>query len=140
MLRRTPLRKKRKGTSKHKAWDAFSKFVRQRDADHNGLVVCISCGSVYPWQYVDAGHFVAASVSLALRFNEKNVNGQCKPCNQWDHKSIHGYTLGMIKKYGPEILEELNTIRREGQGFRISEPDYRDLLEKYDRMAGEISK
>lgn len=128
---RKPLRKKRKGTFKHKAWDAFSVFVRKRDAGEDGLVRCISCQKIEHWKQMDAGHFVAAAVSLILRFNEKNVNAQCGGCNRWDDRSIHRYTMAMRIKYGPNIVEELDEIRRKGEGFRITEKEYEEIYHRY---------
>lgn len=135
MKRGKPLRRRRKETCKHRAWDAFSKYIRLRDADENGMVKCISCDDVKHWKEMQAGHFVAASVSLALRFDERNVNTQCPKCNCWDDRSIHRYTIAMRKKYGPDIVEELDEIRRNGQGFKIYETGYRELLEKYQQKA-----
>lgn len=131
---RKPLRKHRKGSCKHLVWDAFSIRIRQRDSDENGMIKCISCDRVDHWRKMQAGHFIPASVSLALRFDERNVNGQCGPCNLYDKRSIHRYALSMIKKYGPTILEDLDVKRREGQGFKISEPTYREMLERYKAL------
>lgn len=130
-MRRTALRKKRKGTSKHKAWAVFSKYIRQRDADENGMAACISCGTVKHYSEGDCGHYIPKSVSLALRFDERNNNFQCVGCNQFRHGNLTQYALALKRKYGENILEELDRDRRIGEGFRISEAGYQELWEKY---------
>lgn len=131
MIRKKGLRKKRRGTSKHKAWDVFSKFIRLRDADENGMVACFTCGSVKHFTELDAGHYIPKSISLALRFDERNVNPQCVGCNQFRHGNLTQYALALKRKHGETILEELDRDRRLGEGFRISEAGYQELYEKY---------
>jgi hypothetical protein len=125
------LRKRRKGTSKHKAWDAFSKFIRQREANEDGFVACFTCGNNGHWKDMDAGHYIPKSVSLALRFDERNVQVQCVGCNQWRHGNLTQYALALKRKYGENILEELDRDRRLGEGFKIYESGYVELFEKY---------
>lgn len=131
LKRSKPLRKKRKGTSKHKAWTVFSLFIRRRDADVNGMAACISCGTVKHYTEGDCGHYVPKSVSLVLRFNETNNNFQCRSCNLFRHGNLTAYALALKKKYGDNILEELDEIRRNNQGFKISEADYEEIYNRY---------
>lgn len=123
--------KKKNRSKKHAAWDAFSKFIRKVDADENGMVKCFSCRKVAHWKEMDAGHYIPKSISLALRFYVKNVNVQCTACNRFRHGNLTEYALALKKKYGDGILEELDEIRREGEGHRISESEYQELYDKY---------
>lgn len=125
------LRKRRKGTKKHAAWDAFSKFIRQREVDENGMTSCFTCGVPRHFTELHAGHYLPKSISLALRFDERNVNAQCAGCNTFKHGNLTQYALALKRKYGEAILEELDRDRRLGEGFRISEAGYRELFEKY---------
>lgn len=65
---------------KKKAWDAFSKFIRQRDADENGNVKCCTCPNIKHWKEMQAGHFVSR-VYESVFFDENNVWSQCPGCN-----------------------------------------------------------
>lgn len=94
---------------------------------------CISCGSYLHWKQLQAGHYVARSICLALKFDERNVNAQCASCNCYDTRSITSYAVAMRKKYGESILEELETFRRENQNFRISMGEYREMIETYEQ-------
>jgi hypothetical protein len=136
-MKRSPLRKKSRGTFKHRAWEVFSKYIRQRNADESGMVSCISCGTVKHWKEIDAGHYIAKSLSLALRFDERNVHPQCVACNKWRHGNPSQYALALIRRYGENILEELDRDRRSGEGFKIYESGYRELFEKYKAKINE---
>lgn len=84
----------------------FSKFIRIRDADENGIIICISCGKPVHWTKADAGHFIKRQFK-SLRYNEKNVNGQCRKCNWLLQGNDINYAKGLVKKYGEGILDEL---------------------------------
>ena len=124
--------KYKKRSARHKAWDVFSKFIRKREANEDGIVSCFTCGTRGHWKDMDAGHYIPKSISLALRFHERNVHVQCTSCNRFRHGNLTQYALALKKRYGEEILEELDEYRRENEGMRISEPDYRALIERYE--------
>jgi len=133
-------KKKKKGSAvaiKNRVWKIFSEYIRRRDADQNGIASCISCGIKKPWVEFHAGHYVAKSLSLALRYHEQNVHAQCVACNLWRHGNLTSYALALKRKYGDNILEELDDIRRENEGMRISTSDYEEMIEKYK---GELEK
>lgn len=127
-------------TLNKKLWRIFSKYVRISESDGNGLSTCFSCDSVQPWIDMDAGHYIPKSISLALRFDERNVHAQCTACNRFRHGNLTQYALNLKKVYGPDILEELDNFRRDHQNLRYSKSDYLDLIEKYQRKLDECSK
>ena len=59
---------------------AFSLYVRNRDANLDGFVECITCGAVKHWKTVDCGHFMSRS-RYSTRWDELNAYAQCKKCN-----------------------------------------------------------
>lgn len=120
--------KKRKRTESSKLkkllWGIFSEYIRQRDGG-----VCISCGKKDFWRKMDAGHYIPKTAGLSTYFHEKNVNSQCTYCNRWMHGNLSRYALALRKKYGRNILEELEEIRL--NPIKISVEDYKKLIEKY---------
>ena len=89
----------------------FSEYVRRRDANFQGYVACISCDKMVDWKYeCDAGHYISRGFS-ALRYNEKNVNGQCKGCNRFGQNVHDKYAIGLMSKYGGTVLHELDSIK-----------------------------
>jgi hypothetical protein len=85
---------------KKDAWDAFSKWIRQRDADESGHCKCCTCGSIRDWKGMDAGHFVSRLYENTL-FDPQNVHAQCKGCNMPPHNGRPiVYAAFLDAKYG----------------------------------------
>lgn len=93
-----------------KLWTEFSKYIRQRDADDNGMVSCITCGVQKHWQEVDAGHFVSRNAK-AVKYDERNVHAQCKACNGFHGGRAYVYGQAIDKRYGEGTADELESQR-----------------------------
>lgn len=89
----------------------FNKFIRERDTlvDPSGqeYFICISCDKPKPTSEMHAGHFIPAGSSEAIRWDERNVNGQCRYCNTYLHGNPLGYEKGMLKKWGQAVIDAL---------------------------------
>lgn len=116
---------------KNKLWKVFSEFVRRRDKG-----ICISCGKQDRWKNTDAGHYIPKTAGLSIYFDERNVNAQCTGCNRFRHGNLSAYAIALRKKYGPDILEELDRLRR--QTRKISPLEYQTLIEKYKKLIQEL--
>lgn len=86
-------------TAKATADQWFSKYIRLRDCDHRGRVICISCGSDLHWQEVDAGHFISRRY-MATRYEPKNCHAQCVKCNQYGAGEQYKHALAIDHRYG----------------------------------------
>lgn len=85
---------------KRKAWDAFSKWIRQRDADETGHAKCCTCPEIRHWKGMDAGHFESRLKENTL-FDEQNVHAQCKGCNMPPNNGRRiEYAEFLDEKYG----------------------------------------
>jgi 5-methylcytosine-specific restriction endonuclease McrA len=113
----------------------FSEYIRRRDSDENGYGRCISCGKIVHWKDADAGHFVNRA-HMALRYDEKNVNLQCRSCNRFDEGNSIGYSEGLVRKYGPEVLDYLKIKKHNLCKFGKFEIDL--LKKEYKRKIKEI--
>lgn len=106
---------------KRKAWDTFSKFIRQRDGK------CVTCGSTNQLQ---AGHFWHG----VLDFDEMNINAQCKKCNIWLSGNLAVYSTYLLEKYGLEKFEDLKIRHYQAmKGEKRNELDYEKLINRYTR-------
>jgi len=85
--------------------NTFAKFIKARDSDDNHFK-CISCGQTKPLDQFNAGHYFSRG-ELSIRWDEKNVNGQCISCNKWKSGNIQGYEKGIKKKWGSGVIQEL---------------------------------
>jgi len=118
----------------------FSKFIRIRDADEDGIIRCISCDKPVHWEKADAGHFVKRQ-HKSLRFSEINVNGQCRSCN-WllQGNDIH-YAKGLEEKYGKGTVKDLillknNTFHLGEFELKIISDHYKEKFETLRKQKG----
>jgi len=116
---------------KKKFWKVFSEYIRRRDKG-----ICISCGRVERWQDCDAGHYIPKTAGLSIYFCEKNVNAQCTACNRFRHGNLSQYALGLRRKYGEQILEELDWKRK--QIIQIHDHEYKQFIEIYKNKIKEL--
>lgn len=118
-----------------KAQSTFNKYIRLRDATQG----CISCG--YPLKsggrQVHAGHYVAQGKSALLRFDERNVHGQCATCNTYLHGNLAEYRIRLIKKIGLKEVESLEDQRHNLKGWTIEE--LKNIIETYSNKIKELS-
>jgi len=95
--------------ARHSLKTDFNKFIRLRDTKGQGCQ-CISCGKYvhYGTKDCQAGHFYPGiAIYRALEFDEINVNVQCFKCNYEKQGHWEGYKMGIVKKYGEDILKRL---------------------------------
>jgi hypothetical protein len=112
-----------------KLWKIFSEYIRRKDADINGNVACISCGVKKHFSELHAGHYWPKSVSLALRFDERNVHPQCAGCNTFKHGNLAEYADALEKKW-PGILNNLYMVRH--SPVKYNRFDYLAMIEEYE--------
>lgn len=111
-----------------KAQKVFNAYIRQRDSQ-DGYFTCISCGQTKTTDLMDAGHYVPVKGSSALRFDEYNVNGECKSCNGFDQFHLIGYRRNLIDKVGERKVMELEMQHRLIK--RWSRTELNEIIEKY---------
>jgi len=127
-------------TLKKKLRRIFNAYIRLRDTDENGVGKCISCNRtiVYGGD-CQAGHYEPSSIVFAnLDFDEINVNGQCIHCNFTLEGNKTGYTVGLIRKYGAGVLDQLKIKRRLGCHWVAFE--YEVLIGSYRAKAKALAK
>lgn len=114
------MKKVRTKKSLHKkAWDTFSKWIRNRDKR------CVTCGERNGLQ---AGHFW----HNVLDFDEININAQCARCNHYLSGNLATYSAYLIQRYGVEDFKKLEIRHYMAmKGEYRTETDYDNLIEKY---------
>lgn len=111
-----------------KAQKVFNAYIRKRDSE-NGYFTCISCGQTKDTTQMDAGHYVPVKGSSALRFDEYNVNGECKSCNGFDQFHLIGYRRNLIDKVGERKVMELEYQHRLIKKW--SRTELNEIISKY---------
>ena len=70
---------------------------------------CISCGN--PWNKdFQAGHYYKAETFSTIKFNELNINGQCKQCNLRKDGNFGDYSLNLPRRIGQENFNEITRL------------------------------
>ena len=128
------------GKLKKDAQDVFNKYIRMRDSE-NGYFKCISCGIVKKVDQMNAGHFHAVGSCDVLRFDERNVNGECIACNMHNDMHLFGYAENLIFKIGKVQFDYLQLIREQykrGQVNKLTRADVLEVIEKYKSKIKEL--
>ena len=111
-----------------KTQEVFNRYIRQRDSD-GVTFTCISCGQVRFVDQMDAGHYVPQKGGSSVRFDEWNVNGECKKCNGFDSFHLIGYRKNLIEKIGLKAVEELEGKRNDVKKWTRSELE--EIINRY---------
>ena len=103
----------------------FHEYIRRRDADNDsGYCQCISCDKPIHFTESDAGHFISRG-KLATRWDERNVNAQCRKCNRFEYGRQFEYSL----KIGTELAEQL--LQDSRATVKLMDFEYQEIFEKY---------
>jgi hypothetical protein len=74
---------------------------------------CISCGKPdQGGKMRNAGHFKSRGSSSGLRYDLRNIHGQCVTCNLYQSGNIEGYRSGLTERYGSAIVDYLDSSPR----------------------------
>jgi len=105
----------------------FNTMIRNRDSGKE----CISCNNILKGKF-DAGHYFNANNHWAVRFDSRNVHGQCVACNQHKHGNLIEYRKKLLERIGEDGLEALESKAHETVKFTREE--LREKLELYRRL------
>ncbi len=123
-------------------WYLLSKYTRQRDFKKYKGECIDMCGKfATDWHDFDAGHYISAGQGgFALLFDDRNVNGQLKACNNptFSPNSQIGYREGIIKRYGVHILHELEEMYKDSHFRGKSTKEWTKI--EYDLKIKELLK
>ena len=124
------LTKRKPRTKSLKQWKAladnvYSEYIRRKNADHDGIVQCVTCASSKYWKEVDNGHYFSRN-KLGTRFEDKNCHPQCKACNVFRRGNYSAYAAFMYRKYTPEEMDWLEKQSRQSPKF--TRADYETMI------------
>lgn len=110
--------------------DAFSDYIRLRDADERGFITCCTGGGRIFWKYADNGHYIDRG-HTATRYHEKNCNAQSKDWNRFKNKEemLDAYEEFLVNKYGDGIIDELESLKK--TTCKISEREAQEMINEF---------
>lgn len=102
----------------------FSRYIRQKYADKNGMVKCFTCTTIKPIPEMQCGHYIGRA-NMFLRYDERNSRPQCEYCNCHKHGNLLVFANNLEQEYNgiTEILyEEAKTI------YKYSREELKQLI------------
>ena len=118
----------------------FSRFIRLRDSDNNGIGRCSTCGRIGHVKTMDNGHYIKRQ-HQAVRFSEVNCNLQCKHCNNFEQGNDVKFREYLVKKHGEKnvlLLEasKRDTTKRSANDIKLIAAYYKKENEKLLKEKG----
>jgi|SRR6185295_1929383 len=119
-------------------WIWFSRFIRLRDSDENGIATCFTCGRRLKWDAgIQAGHFIGRR-EQSTKFDEKNVHAQCVTCNHFNAGMQFEYSLQLDRKYGEGTAMRL--LIQSKQICKRGEFEIKELRKYYQKEVARLKK
>ena len=115
----------------------FSLYIRIRDCDDNGMVICFTSGRKYHYKNIHAGHFISRK-QLATRWCEKNVMPQSAADNLFGQGEQYKFGLNLDSKYGKGTAEQLSLEAR--QTIKMSRVDYEEKITYYKSVVEKLKQ
>lgn len=101
----------------------FSQFIRLSNSI-DGFCTCVTCGRVYEWKKIQAGHFMSRQ-HYSVRWDERNVKPQCYGCNVMQQ----GRQFEFSKYLGEELSNELYILSKQTRKF--TEVELEEMIQDY---------
>jgi len=117
--------------------DWYSYYIRLKYTNDQGFVSCVTCGKTVEPKEIQNGHYISRN-NLATRFLDKNCHPQCFHCNVVLKGNYPKYSLFLINKYGPDVLDHLDMIKRNKVNWGRFE--YTVLINDYQLKVGLLLK
>ena len=119
---------------KNKIDKVFHEYIRRRDADNNtGNCNCISCGKTIHFSESDAGHFISRKY-LITRYDERNVNLQCRKCNRFEYGRQYEYSIALGQELSQELLQTSRSM------VKYTDADWQEIFKKFNDKLNVIKK
>lgn len=112
----------------------FNTFIRERDVGKK----CITCSTILGKVKYDAGHYYSAGGHPSIRFDERNVHGQCVNCNRDKHGNLILYNQTILERISNEDLEELRRLSNTTRKYTIIE--LKDLIKEYRQKLKKVKE
>jgi hypothetical protein len=121
-------RSKNLSSAKSTADVYFSRYIRLRDSDSNGMCKCITCDTVKHWKDMDCGHFQSRRYT-ATRYHEQNAN-------QSGEQYLHGKEIDL--KFGSGTAEFITKLAR--SIYKLNKNEVMSIAKEYKSKMIETAK
>lgn len=105
--------------------NTINKIARMIDEWFN--YPCIDCGQNYGNQ-TDGGHYHSRGSHSALRYHLDNIHSARSECNRFSENHKTGYKEGLIRRYGHEYFDYLESLPLKYPKIGMSPQEIHDKL------------
>lgn len=113
----------------------FSEFIRLRNADKEGMVVCYTSGKKMHWRKAQCGHFISRR-HKGTRFNEINCQVQSVKENVFNQGNAPEFGRRLVAEYGQEAVDQLFLLS--GQIVKSDRMTLRWQIAHYGKIVEEL--
>jgi hypothetical protein len=114
----------------------FSKYIRHKYANKDGMVKCYTCDAVEPIGLIENGHYIPRG-HMYLRWDERNCRAQCNICNCMKHGNIPAYTKALESEF-PGITDILMGESR--TVYKWAREELKSLIGEYSLKLKQLYK
>ena len=117
----------------------FSRYIRLKHADENGMCTCVTCGAFLHYKEIHNGHFISRGC-LLTRFDERNVACQCCSCNTYRNGEQAKFLIYIERTLGRKAVDELMEKEQEWKRTNrwIRTPEIRELTIHYKELLNNL--
>jgi hypothetical protein len=110
-------------------------YIRKRDEGKS----CVSCGAPYNKDF-QAGHYFKAELYSELKFDERNIHGQCRKCNIRLEGNVQEYTFGIQNRISYEDFVKINNIAKNSKkhSYKWDVQELKELKKYYRNKLKEL--
>jgi hypothetical protein len=105
-----------------------------------GLVPCYTCGTMYVWKALEAGHYIGRS-NRGVRWDLRNIRPQCTKCNSYQEGKHWQFRKNLVVELGEKEVEDLEQVAGMWSEYHHGKPwlieqikDWREKNKKLRRM------
>lgn len=118
-----------------KADKVFSLYIRQRNADFNGVTECFTCGKKDHWKKLQCGHFMSRR-HHSTRWHETNCQVQCSACNVFRYGEQYKFSVNLDATFGADTAQEMQTLSNKTVQYLAA--DLLQLIEYYQKKIADL--
>lgn len=115
--------------------NVFSEFIRLRNADKEGMVVCYTSGKRMHWKKAQCGHFISRR-KYGTRWNEMNCQVQSVKENIFNQGNSPEFMRRLIKEFGQAAVDQLFIMS--GQFNKLDRMTIRWQIQHYGKLVEEL--
>lgn len=116
----------------------FSKYIRLKYSDSQGICQCISCTTRKRWTDIQNGHYMSRRY-FSTRWSEDNCRPQCVACNIFNQGNIQAYRVALIKQIGEQRVNLIEARARQ-ETFKYGEFELNAMIQHYTKEFEKLAK